>query len=38
VKAELAGFKTAIVPRVTVSVDTQTPVNFKLEVGAVSER
>jgi outer membrane receptor protein involved in Fe transport len=37
VKAELAGFKTAIVPRVTVSVDTQTPVNFKLEVGAVSE-
>ena len=37
VKAELAGFKTAVVPRVTVSVDTQTPVNFKLEVGAVSE-
>ena len=37
VKAELAGFKTAVVPRVTVSVDTQTPVNFKLEVGAVTE-
>ena len=37
VKAELAGFKAAVVPRVTVSVDTQTPVNFKLEVGAVSE-
>ena len=37
VKAELAGFKTAVVPRVTVSVDTQTPVNFKLEVGAISE-
>ncbi len=37
VKAELAGFKTAIVQRVLVSVDTQTPVNFKLEVGAVSE-
>ena len=25
VKAELTGFKTAIVPRVRVSVDTQTP-------------
>ena len=37
VKAELSGFKTAIVPRVTVSVDTQTPVSFKLELGAVSE-
>src|SRR4051812_21480645 len=37
VKAELAGFKAAVVPRVTVAVDTQTPVNFKLEVGAVSE-
>ena len=34
VKAELAGFKTAVVPRVMVNVDTQTPVNFKLEVGA----
>ena len=37
VKAELAGFKTAIVPRVRVSVDTQTPVSFKLEVGALTE-
>ncbi len=37
VKAELAGFKTAVVPSVTVSVDTQTPVSFKLEVGAVTE-
>jgi hypothetical protein len=37
VKAELAGFKTAIVKSVTVSVDTQTPVNFKLEVGTVTE-
>ena len=37
VKAELAGFKAAVVPRVTVAVDAQTPVNFKLEVGAVSE-
>ena len=37
VKAELAGFKAAVVPRVTVSVDTQTPVNFRLEVGALTE-
>jgi hypothetical protein len=37
VKAELEGFKAAVVPRVIVSVDTQTPVNFKLEVGAVTE-
>jgi hypothetical protein len=37
VKAELAGFKLAVVPNVRVSVDTQTPVSFKLEVGAVSE-
>src|SRR5262245_44976332 len=28
VKAELTGFKTAHVPTVRVSVDTQTPVNF----------
>ena len=37
VKAELAGFKTAILPNVRVSVDSQTPVSFRLEVGAVSE-
>ena len=37
VKAELTGFKTAVVERVTVSVDTQTPVNFKLEVGSMTE-
>jgi hypothetical protein len=37
VKAELAGFKTAIVARLKVIVDTQTPVSFKLEVGAISE-
>src|SRR5262245_36175464 len=37
VKAELTGFKTAHVPNVRVSVDTQTPVNFTLEVGALSE-
>ena len=37
VRAELQGFKQAVVPRVTVSVDTQTPVNFTLDLGAVSE-
>jgi len=37
VKAELTGFKTAVVPRVTVSVDTQTPISFKLDVGALTE-
>ncbi len=38
VKAELAGFKTAVLPRVSVSVDTQTPVDFKLELGQLSEQ
>jgi hypothetical protein len=38
VKAEIAGFKTALLPRVNVSVDTQTPVDFTLELGAVSEQ
>ncbi len=37
VQAELPGFKTAVVRRVTVSVDTQTPINFKLELGTVTE-
>jgi hypothetical protein len=37
VRAELQGFKLAVLPRVTVSVDTQTPLNFALEVGAVTE-
>jgi outer membrane receptor protein involved in Fe transport len=37
VKAELQGFKAAVVPRVQVSVDTQTPVDFKFELGAVTE-
>ncbi len=37
VKAELTGFKTAVVERVTVSVDTQTPINFRLEVGSMTE-
>ena len=31
-RAELAGFKAAVVPRVQISVDTQTPVNFALSV------
>ena len=38
VKAELTGFKTAVLPEVRVSVDTQTPINFDLQVGAVTEQ
>jgi outer membrane receptor protein involved in Fe transport len=38
VKAEISGFKTALLPRISVSVDTQTPVDFTLELGAVSEQ
>jgi outer membrane receptor protein involved in Fe transport len=37
VKAELQGFKAAVVPRVQVSVDTQTPVDFQFELGAMTE-
>ncbi len=37
IRAELAGFKAAVVPRMQVSVDTQTPVNFVLNVGQVTE-
>ena len=37
VKAELSGFKQAVSQNVRVSVDTQTMVNLKLEVGQVSE-
>ncbi len=37
VKAELPGFKTAIFPDINVSVDTQTKLNVKLDLGAVSE-
>jgi len=37
VKVELTGFKTAVVPTVQVSVDTQTPLDFKLELGAMTE-
>jgi outer membrane receptor protein involved in Fe transport len=38
VKAEISGFKIAVLPKVTVSVDTQARVNFELEVGAVTEQ
>jgi Carboxypeptidase regulatory-like domain len=37
VEAELSGFKTAVVQRVEVGVDSQTPVEFVLEVGQVTE-
>ena len=37
VKAELASFKIAVVPKVVVNVDAVTPVNFKLELGPVTE-
>ena len=38
VQAELAGFKTALVPNVLVGVDAQTPVEFVLEVGQLAEQ
>jgi hypothetical protein len=37
VKAELASFKAAVVPKVLVTVDAQTPVDFKLDVGQLTE-
>jgi hypothetical protein len=37
VKAELQGFKTAVFPSIRVSVDSQTPLNVKLEQGAITE-
>jgi hypothetical protein len=37
VKAELTSFKVAVVPSVRVGVDAQTPVNFNLEVGQLTE-
>ena len=37
IRAELAGFKAAVVPRVQISVDTQTPVDFALTIGQLSE-
>jgi hypothetical protein len=38
VKAELTGFKTAVVPSITVGVDAQTPVTFTLAVGELAEQ
>ena len=37
VKAELSGFKVAVVPQVRVGVDAQTPVDFALELGELTE-
>src|SRR5688500_17899486 len=37
VKAELGGFKAAVVSRAVVSVDTQTTVDFGLELGQLTE-
>ena len=38
VQAELSGFKSAVVPNVVVGVDAQTPVEFVLQVGQISEQ
>jgi outer membrane receptor protein involved in Fe transport len=38
VKAELSGFKAVVAPAVRVSVDTQTKVDFKLELGQMTEQ
>jgi hypothetical protein len=38
VEAELSGFKSAVVPSVTVGVDAQTPVEFVLEIGRSPSR
>src|SRR5687767_12224801 len=37
VKAEMPSFKNAVVREVRVNVDTQTPVNFDLQLGDVTE-
>src|SRR2546426_4284068 len=37
VKAELSGFKAAVVPSVRVNVDAQTKVDFRLDVGQLTE-
>jgi len=37
VKAELSGFKSTVVPSVRVNVDSQTNVNFRLEIGQLTE-
>ncbi len=38
VKVEMSGFKTAVLPQVRVSVDTQTPIDFDLQVGQLTEQ
>ena len=38
VQAELAGFKSALVPNVVVGVDAQTPVEIQLQVGEITEQ
>jgi len=37
VQAELSGFKAAVLPRVDVRLDAQTPIEFVLQVGAMTE-
>jgi carboxypeptidase family protein/TonB-dependent receptor-like protein len=37
VKVELQGFKTAVFPQIRVSIDTNTPLDIKIEPGQVSE-
>ena len=37
VRAELPGFKAAVFPDINVSVDTQTKLNIRLDIGQVSE-
>ncbi|HEY7509593.1 MAG TPA: carboxypeptidase-like regulatory domain-containing protein, partial [Vicinamibacteria bacterium] len=37
VKAELSGFKVAVVPQVRVGVDAQTKVDFRMELGQMTE-
>jgi hypothetical protein len=37
VKAELSGFKVAVVPNVRVGVDAQTKVDFRMELGQMTE-
>ncbi|HJR61602.1 MAG TPA: TonB-dependent receptor [Vicinamibacterales bacterium] len=38
VKAEISGFKTAVLREVRVSVDSQTPVDFELQLGQLTEQ
>jgi hypothetical protein len=38
VKAEIAGFKAAVLREVRVSVDTQTRIDFELQLGALTEQ